>query len=94
METHNCPINHEGSAGSREAAGLVDYFLNSIENRNLCYTLVYLRDTYSGIVEEKLECVGHKQKCLGSRLRYLKDTMKGPLADGKKIGGKGWAQST
>ena len=24
METHNCPINHEGSAGSIEAAGLVD----------------------------------------------------------------------
>ena len=38
---------------------------------------------------EKLECVDHIQKCLGSCLCYLKHTMKGPLADGKKIGGKG-----
>ena len=77
-----------------EAAGLVDYFLSSIENRNLRYTQVYLRNTYSSIVEEKLECVGHIQKCLGSCLCYLKDTMKEPLADDKKLGGKGWAHST
>ena len=32
METHNCPINHEGSAGSMGAAGLVDCFMNFIEN--------------------------------------------------------------
>ena len=38
METHNCPINHEGSAGSMEAAGLVECFMNSIENRKLRYT--------------------------------------------------------
>ena len=24
---HNCPINHEGSAGSMEAGGLVDCFM-------------------------------------------------------------------
>ena len=38
METHNCPINHEGSAGSMKAAGLVDCFMNPIENRKLYYT--------------------------------------------------------
>ena len=38
METHNCLINHEGSAGSMEVAGLVDCFMNSIENRKLHYT--------------------------------------------------------
>ena len=38
METHNCPINHEGSAGSMKAAGLVDCFMNPIENRKLHYT--------------------------------------------------------
>ena len=38
---------------------------------------------------EKLELVGHIQKRLGSRLRNLKHTMKGPLADGKTLGGKG-----
>ena len=38
METHNCLINNEGSAGSMEVAGLVDCFMNSIENRKLHYT--------------------------------------------------------
>ena len=38
---------------------------------------------------EKLECVGHIQKRLGSRLRNLKHKMKGPLADGKILRGKG-----
>ena len=38
METHNCLINHEVSAGSTEVAGLVDCFMNSIENRKLHYT--------------------------------------------------------
>ena len=37
METHNCPINHEGSAGSMEAVGLVECFMNSIENQKLRY---------------------------------------------------------
>ena len=32
----SCPINHhEGSAGSVEAAGLADCFMNSIENWKL-----------------------------------------------------------
>ena len=96
----NCPINHEGSAGSMEVAGLVDCFVNSIENRKLCYTYyigdgkskayneVVKNDPYR-IVVEKLESVGHIQKRLGSRLRNLKQTMKGPLADGKTLGGKG-----
>ena len=38
METHNCPINHEGSAGSMEAAGLMECFMNSVENGKLRYT--------------------------------------------------------
>ena len=100
METHDCPINHEGSAGSMEAAGLVDCFMNFIENRKLCYTH-YIGDgdskaynevvknaPYSGILVEKLENVGHAQKRLGSLLLNLKLTMKGPLADGKALGGK------
>ena len=100
METHNCPINHEGSADSMEAAGLVDCFMNSIENWKLRYTHyigdgdskayneVVKNDPYPGIVVEKLECVGHIQKRLRSRKRNLKHTMKGPLADGKTLGGK------
>lgn len=39
---------------------------------------------------EKLECVGHVQKRLGTRLRKLKLANKGlKLADGKGLGGKG-----
>ena len=39
---------------------------------------------------EKLECVGHVQKRLGSRLRSLKKRLgKTPLQDGKSIGGAG-----
>ena len=39
---------------------------------------------------EKLECVGHVQKCLGSRLRSLKKRLgKTPLQDGKSISGRG-----
>ena len=101
METHNCPINHEGSADSMEAAGLLDYFMNSIENRKLhyahyigdgdskAYNEVVKNDPYPGIVVKKLECVGYMQKCLGSRLRNLKHTIKGPLVDGETLGGKG-----
>ena len=74
--------------------------MNSIENRKLRYTHyigdgdskayeVVKNDPYPGIVVEKLECVGHIQKRLGSRQRNLKHTMKGPLADCKTLGGKG-----
>ena len=38
----------------------------------------------------KLECVGHIQKCLGCRLRTLQQAYKGKkLSDGKGISGKG-----
>ena len=47
METHNCPINHEGSEGSIETAGLVDCFMNSIKNQKLYYT------HYIGMVTQK-----------------------------------------
>ena len=80
METHNCPINHEGSAGSMEAAGLMECFMNSIENGKLRYTHyigdgdskahneVVKNDPYPGIIVEK-EYAGHIQKRLGSCLQ-------------------------
>ena len=97
METHNCPINHEGSAGSMEAAGLMECFMNSIENRKLRYTHyigdgdskahneVVKNDPYPGIVVEE-ECVDHIQKRLGICLHNFKHTMKGPLTDSKTLG--------
>ncbi|CAB4028443.1 Hypothetical predicted protein, partial [Paramuricea clavata] len=56
--------------------------------------------TYSTIVDskpygdecvpKKLECIGHVQKRVGSRLRRLKNTYKGTkLSDGKGLAGKG-----
>ena len=47
METHDCPINHEGSAGSMEAAGLVDCFMNSMNS------LRTQRKGFADIIEEK-----------------------------------------
>ena len=35
VATHNCSINHTGSSGAMEAAGLVDCFKSSIQNRGL-----------------------------------------------------------
>ena len=101
LESHKCLINHTGSAGSLEAAGLVDCFMCSAETRKLRYThyigdgdsKAYLdivkNDPYPGTVVEKLECVGHIQKRVGNRLLNLRNTMKTPLADGKTLRGRG-----
>ena len=37
VATHNCSINHTGSSGAMEAAGLVDCFKSSIQNHSLPY---------------------------------------------------------
>ena len=36
--THNCPINHEGSSGSMEAAGMIRMFGRSEREKKLRYT--------------------------------------------------------
>ena len=101
LESQKCLINHICSAGSMEAAGLVDCFMSSAETRKLRYThyigdgdsKAYLdivkNDPYPGTVVEKLECVGHIQKRVGNRLRNLRSTMKAPLANGKTLRGRG-----
>ena len=38
MATHECSINHVGSAGSMEAHGLKECFMTSIETNKLQYT--------------------------------------------------------
>ena len=100
MATHECLINHDGSAGAMEAAGLVDCFRSSVEKNNLCYTKflgdgdckshadIVADDPYPGNVE-KLECIGHIQKRVGGRLRKLKQSCKENLDGGKKLGGAG-----
>ena len=100
---HHCKINHTGSANSMEMAGALRMFERSYVSRGLRYTDM-LGDgdssTYNSIVESKpygddcvpnkLECIGHVQKRVGSRLRRLKNSKKGvKLSDGKGLGGKG-----
>ena len=101
ISDHECPINHVGSAGSMEAKGVVDCFQSSVDNRKLrCTKLIgdgdskthisiLTADPYPGIKVEKLECIGHMQKRVGSRLRKLRSTHKAPLNDGKGITGQG-----
>jgi hypothetical protein len=100
---HQCKINHTGSSGSMETAGALRIFERSRATRGLKYKDM-LGDgdssTYSTILESKpygedcipnkLECIGHVQKRVGSRLRKLKSSNKGrKLSDGKGISGKG-----
>ncbi|XP_047135810.1 uncharacterized protein LOC124812840 [Hydra vulgaris] len=101
ISTHDCNINHTGSAGSMEAAALVDCFVASEHSRKLRYTKyigdrdsksysdIVAKDPYKGIIVEKMECVGHIQKRVGGRLRKLKATNKQKLSDGKMLGDAG-----
>eukprot|EP00112_Aurelia_sp_Birch-Aquarium-sp1_P011438 Seg2406.1 transcript_id=Seg2406.1/GoldUCD/mRNA.D3Y31 product="hypothetical protein" protein_id=Seg2406.1/GoldUCD/D3Y31 len=98
-----CHANFEGSSGAMEAAGCLAIFHRSVEEHTLRYT-EFLGDGDSkahdqltaekvygeGVTVKKLECVGHIQKRMGSRLRSLKKRLgKTKLADGKTAGGKG-----
>eukprot|EP00794_Sanderia_malayensis_P014632 gene14632-16150_t len=101
--THHCKKNHSTSSGAMEAAGAIDIFSRSIEKHKLRYlqyvgdgdTEAYLKveelKPYGPDVQiNKLECVGHVQKRLGTRLRKLRCDYRGQnLSDGKKLSGKG-----
>lgn len=99
----DCSANYEGSSGGMESAGAKAIFGRSMELHNAKYKY-YLGDgdskAYSTVVSDnvygpdfkiqKLECIAHVQKQMGSRLRRLKTSRKGiSLEDGKKISGKG-----
>ena len=84
-DSHECSINHNGSAGSMEVKGIMECFATSIEKYNLRYT-EYLGDGDSkgykevcesdpcnGIPISKLECIGHIQKRVGRKLRNLRE---------------------
>ena len=100
---HKCHNNFEGLSGSMDANnGLLNIFERSVEQYGLRY-LEFLGDgdskahkllveqaVYGDVEVETLECVGHLQKRLGSRLRSLKKRLeKNRLEDGKPSGGKG-----
>ena len=100
---HICQANHKKSSGSMEAAGAILMFSRPIKNYGLRYTS-YIGDGDTSsfnevksskpygeeITIEKLECVGHVQKRLGTRCRSLLQSMKRKiLSDGKKLNGAG-----
>lgn len=89
---HIC-ANHQGSASSMETVGAYRIFERSVTSRNLRYTDYYgdgdskafesVKDIYGLNTVTKLECIGHVQKRVGSRLRKLKKTTKGLSGKGK-----------
>lgn len=98
----SCKANYVGTSGGMEVDGALNIFHRSTLLYNVKYT-EYLGDgdtsaflTVSNSmpygpdeVIKKLECVGHIQKRMGTRLRKLKEKKRGvELADGKKLGGK------
>ena len=99
---HDCTINHTGSAGSMEAASVINIFKRSVETKKLRYT-TYLGDgdskSFKDIVESNIypghevgkhECIGHVQKRVAYRLRTYKSDYKSTLlSDHKKLPGAG-----
>ena len=103
-DQHVCTANFTGSAGAMEPYGTLALFQRSLDY-NLRYKFlisdgdsktfallsneqVYGTDPDDQV--EKLDCVGHVQKRLGTALRRLKLQYKGQkLSDGKTIGGAG-----
>ncbi|GFV35138.1 uncharacterized protein TNCV_4635231 [Trichonephila clavipes] len=98
----NCKRNFEGYIGKMEVAGALSIFQRSQSLYNVRYTK-YLGDgdskAFTSIVEnkvygdhcsvEKLECIGHVMKRMGTRLRRLKTKMRGQkLSDGKPLCGR------
>jgi hypothetical protein len=99
----HCTLTHEGSSGGMESKIARDLFSESVEKYNLRYSRfigdgdtnsfkkVFDDNPYGDAHPvEKIECVGHVQKRMGTRLRNLKKRFgTRPLADGKTIGGRG-----
>ena len=53
------------------------------------YSEVLKNNPYPETVVQKIKCVGHIQKRVGSCLRKLKSSDKAQLSDGKSLSGKG-----
>ncbi|GFS82411.1 uncharacterized protein TNCV_1212931 [Trichonephila clavipes] len=99
----SCRKNYSGSAGKMEVDGMLRIFNRSEKLHNLKYSK-YIGDgdtkTFNALSEnkpygddhliQKIECVAHVQKRMGTRLRKLKLVYsKKKLSVGKTIGGKG-----
>lgn len=98
-----CNANFSGSSGAMEVAGAKNLCARWENSHHVKYTkclgggdskgfeAASASKPYGDLVNmEKLECVGHVQKRLGTRLQTLKTKMKNvKLSDDKKLGGKG-----
>ena len=98
---HSCTINHRTSSGAMEVTGAINMFQRSVDLHKLKYT-GYIGDgdskayqnvsqarPYGDVEIKKLECIGHVQKRMGTRLRNLVHDMRGKkLTDGKPLCGK------
>ena len=92
MNSHICSFNYKGSAPGMEPVGAQRIFARSVEKYHLRYTdylgdgdsksYLSVKNIYDDFMVQKLECVGHYQKRIGTRLRKLKKSVKG-------LGGRG-----
>ncbi|MBX9702962.1 MAG: hypothetical protein K2X39_02290, partial [Silvanigrellaceae bacterium] len=90
--SHICKMNFVGSASGMECEGAIRIFQRSIKNHKLQFinflgdgdskSYNSVKDVYPNIKVNKLECVGHYQKRVGTRLRKLKKKVRG-------LGGRG-----
>ena len=95
FEVHKskCKLNYAGYAGGMEVTGTERIFGRSVEKHGLRYTKFLgdgdskshhaVANIYPGVTVEKLECVGHVQKRVGTRLRNLKKNVKNLGGAGK-----------
>ena len=104
QESHaaECDTNFSGSAGAMEPKGTLEMFQSSLSHGLRYKWLISDGDskTHSLLLQkqpygedqpvEKMDCVGHVQKRMGTALRNLMVQYRGQkLADGKTIGGAG-----
>ena len=97
--SHKYNINHTKSSGAMEVAGAIDIFNRSIDKNNLIY-YEYLGDDDTSsfkkvvdanpyekydIILSNLECKGHVQKLLGTRLRNCVKSHKGTYIWERKV---------
>ncbi|GFV97803.1 uncharacterized protein TNCV_2021181 [Trichonephila clavipes] len=97
-----CATSVENGKWGNGMSGVLSIFQRSETSRKACYTQ-YLGDgdskgfltikeakVYGDTEVEKLECAGHVQKRMGTRLRNILKMSKGiKLSDGKNISGRG-----
>lgn len=92
--TQNCTANFSGSSGAMKifhrslSQNTVRYLQYLGDGDSKAHAAVCQSKPYGDCNIEKIECIGHVQKRMGSRLKSLKVKTK-KLPDGKYLGGKG-----